>query len=176
MNGEGRVVNGHGTGDTGSQPGLVGSRAHQSRSPVPALFRPETGSWHHRRFVGPARRASSRCQPRPRHDLNDYTTTTTRFVVFMATSEKILKDELCQVLMQIVAGDPTHAHRVPGAPDWFQVCASAASVAASKHGCPKSKPLPIPPTSERRPAGVRLTLTANHSRHAAGRKVCRQKA
>ena len=31
-------ANGHGTGDTGSQPGLVGSRARQSRSPVPLCF------------------------------------------------------------------------------------------------------------------------------------------
>ena len=31
-------MNGHGTGDTGSQPGLVGSRARQSRSPVPLCF------------------------------------------------------------------------------------------------------------------------------------------
>ena len=38
MNGAGRIVIGHGTGDTGSQPGLVGSRARQSRSPAPLCF------------------------------------------------------------------------------------------------------------------------------------------
>ena len=33
-----RVANGHRTGDTGQLPGLVGSRARQSRSPAPLCF------------------------------------------------------------------------------------------------------------------------------------------
>ena len=39
--------------------GIKGSSVSVTR---PALSRPETGSWHHRRFVGPARGAFSRCR------------------------------------------------------------------------------------------------------------------
>ena len=57
---------GHGTGDPGvlySQAyGVKGSSVCVTR---PTLFRPETGSWNHRRFIGPARWVSSRFQPRP---------------------------------------------------------------------------------------------------------------
>ena len=64
---EGMNADGHGTGEPGHPNtrscGVKGSSVRVTQAP--ALFRPETGSWNHRRFAGPARWASSRFQPRP---------------------------------------------------------------------------------------------------------------
>ena len=61
---EGINTDGHGTGEPGSYP-VVRVKASSVGVTLPALFRPETGSWNHRRFAGTARQASSRLQPRP---------------------------------------------------------------------------------------------------------------